>query len=303
MNMKKLILFLYILTSSVLSTFAQTPYDNFAPEQSVKPMIELPQAQFRVANTDIDSEIRYVEFNKNTLFFNLLDNSENVIISFALNPKDKKFTTIDPLAEKYYSISPYAYCANNPIKHIDLRGDSISVAEEHRESFNNSLNSVFGDYSQNFGYTSTGMLTYNGSKKGMSKDQKQAFKGLNRAMNDKQTTSVVYANTYDMTVGGEVRSVDIVQEFGGGLYSKLDNLIVIAPNVGTVEVNLTLEDWQATGKPTQNVQQNTISTLFHEIGERNTTNTHFRGAVIDYENSTRRVIGLPKRPYDLYHRK
>ena len=40
-----------------------------------------------------------------------------------------RFMTIDPLAEKYYSISPYAYCAGNPLKYIDLKGDSISVAE------------------------------------------------------------------------------------------------------------------------------------------------------------------------------
>ncbi|WP_321436016.1 RHS repeat-associated core domain-containing protein [uncultured Bacteroides sp.] len=38
-----------------------------------------------------------------------------------------RFTTIDPLAEKYYSISPYAYCAGNPMNRIDLNGDSVTV--------------------------------------------------------------------------------------------------------------------------------------------------------------------------------
>ena len=33
-----------------------------------------------------------------------------------------RFTTMDPLAEKYYSISPYVYCANNPLKYIDPTG-------------------------------------------------------------------------------------------------------------------------------------------------------------------------------------
>jgi len=33
-----------------------------------------------------------------------------------------RFTTIDPMAEKYYDISPYAYCANNPIYYIDPDG-------------------------------------------------------------------------------------------------------------------------------------------------------------------------------------
>ncbi|MDR0834670.1 MAG: RHS repeat-associated core domain-containing protein, partial [Candidatus Symbiothrix sp.] len=33
-----------------------------------------------------------------------------------------RFTTIDPLAEKYYSVSPYAYCLNNPVKYVDPDG-------------------------------------------------------------------------------------------------------------------------------------------------------------------------------------
>jgi RHS repeat-associated protein len=36
-----------------------------------------------------------------------------------------RFTTVDPLAEKYYSISPYAYVANNPLKYIDPTGKEI----------------------------------------------------------------------------------------------------------------------------------------------------------------------------------
>ncbi len=37
-----------------------------------------------------------------------------------------RFTTVDPLAEKYYSISPYAYCANNPLKFVDPTGMSYT---------------------------------------------------------------------------------------------------------------------------------------------------------------------------------
>jgi RHS repeat-associated protein len=32
------------------------------------------------------------------------------------------FTTLDPLAEKYYAVSPYAYCNNNPVNAIDPDG-------------------------------------------------------------------------------------------------------------------------------------------------------------------------------------
>lgn len=85
----------------------------------------------------------------------------------------------------------------------------------------------------------------------------------------------------------------------------MDNTIVIAPNVGTV--NVTLDQMQITSSgivfPTQNVLQNTTSALFHEIGERNTSNINYRGKVIEYENCVRKIIGLPVRPFDLNHSK
>ena len=34
----------------------------------------------------------------------------------------------DPLSEKYYSISPYAFCANNPVKYLDPDGEIIETA-------------------------------------------------------------------------------------------------------------------------------------------------------------------------------
>lgn len=37
-------------------------------------------------------------------------------------------TTMDPLAEKYYHISPYAWCGNNPVNAIDINGmDTVEV--------------------------------------------------------------------------------------------------------------------------------------------------------------------------------
>lgn len=40
---------------------------------------------------------------------------------------DWYFTTIDPMAEKYYSWSPYAYVLNNPLKYTDPQGDTVRV--------------------------------------------------------------------------------------------------------------------------------------------------------------------------------
>ena len=38
------------------------------------------------------------------------------------DPLIGRFTTPDPLSEKYYSVSPYSYCKNNPVNRIDPDG-------------------------------------------------------------------------------------------------------------------------------------------------------------------------------------
>jgi len=43
------------------------------------------------------------------------------------DPQIGRFTTQDAFAEKYSSLSPYQYAANNPILFIDVNGDSIWV--------------------------------------------------------------------------------------------------------------------------------------------------------------------------------
>jgi len=42
-----------------------------------------------------------------------------------------RWTTMDPLAGKYYSISPYAYCANNPVNFLDTDGRKISNSKRY----------------------------------------------------------------------------------------------------------------------------------------------------------------------------
>lgn len=38
------------------------------------------------------------------------------------DPAIARFTSMDPLTEKYYHISPYAYCAGNPVNYVDPDG-------------------------------------------------------------------------------------------------------------------------------------------------------------------------------------
>jgi RHS repeat-associated protein len=41
-----------------------------------------------------------------------------------------RFTTTDRFADKYATMSPYQYGANNPIKYIDVNGDNIRVCNQ-----------------------------------------------------------------------------------------------------------------------------------------------------------------------------
>ena len=42
------------------------------------------------------------------------------------DPAVGMFTSMDPLCEKYYNISPYIYCAGNPVRYVDVDGKFIA---------------------------------------------------------------------------------------------------------------------------------------------------------------------------------
>ena len=58
------------------------------------------------------------------------------------------WTAIDPLAEKYYDISPYLYCAGNPIRIIDPKGEKWYVVNSTGEI--SEFNSIDEDYDRLF---------------------------------------------------------------------------------------------------------------------------------------------------------
>lgn len=45
------------------------------------------------------------------------------------DPRISQFLSSDRFAKKYPNLTPYSYCANNPINAVDVRGDSISTSK------------------------------------------------------------------------------------------------------------------------------------------------------------------------------
>ena len=205
-------------------------------------------------------------------------------------------------------ISSYSCFANNPIFNIDIYGDSLNVGQEHRKQFMSDMKNVFGDKTSSLSFNNKGNLVLEGKAKdftkGMSKEEKDAFKGLNKAMTNKQTISVVYAEEYDLTtkIGKAKERINVVEHFGGGVYSPTDKVLIIAPSAGDIKVHLNMVEATKNKQFTTIVKQNTTSVLFHEIGEFNTPEyNETRGEVLDYENVVRKLLKMPFRPEDTDH--
>lgn len=148
------------------------------------------------------------------------------------DPGTGRFTSMDPLAEKYYSISPYAYCANNPMKYIDPDGKKIVVG------------SMFGRF-----------LAYLGFNTFEFKVEKQIAQL--KSMDSELKTTIEYLQNSEMTV--RIHPISILRENKGN-YTK--------PN----SKNLTLKQGSLIGYDPDNYITNQsnkrppIIGLMHEFG-------------------------------------
>lgn len=99
---------LMALCLTAVTANAQTPFDAFAPETS-RPMLGLDAITARANPSRVNSYI------------------DSVLSTESSMDDISKWLSVDPLADKYPNISPYAYCSWNPVKFVDPNGERIIV--------------------------------------------------------------------------------------------------------------------------------------------------------------------------------
>ena len=127
-----------------------------------------------------------------------------------MSPDVGRFTTIDPLAEKDYATTPYAYCSNNPLVRVDEDGriwDTIldvgfliyDVAEAYSQyAQQNSVNAstkaaIFADAAAILipGVTGAGLAVRSGSK--------ATAKAVNSSKRLKNAAAIAEGKTFEKT--------------------------------------------------------------------------------------------------------
>jgi hypothetical protein len=93
------------------------------------------------------------------------------------NSTASRWYSVDPLAEKYYSISPYAFCANNPILYVDPNGAELVLSgavNDVNSAVQRIQNSVGGSYNVAPNENGSIVMTPNASFSGEVSSQQQS---------------------------------------------------------------------------------------------------------------------------------
>ena len=239
-----------------------------------------------------------------------------------MDPMVPRFTTIDPKCEKYYAISPYAYCAGNPIAYIDPNGEKIYVSNEYVDLFLEDLQAVFGEYTSGFSFND-GYLQYTGSNKGMTKEQKELLKGITKLIQSNDVTSISYVDKKEVIDKDRNYSLLATDNHGGEATALIAdnpklwcNYIIVTPTppkyFSVYEVldnyyeNYYGNTLHYNGKPNYNkdviVRTNRADLLWHGIGHVVKAGKP-QNQVLEFNNFARKLLGLPKRNPDKEHNK
>ncbi|MBQ6725185.1 MAG: hypothetical protein IJQ89_01270 [Bacteroidales bacterium] len=160
------------------------------------------------------------------------------------------FTSRDPLFEKYPTFTPYAYCANNPVKFIDPTGMELVLTGELEDinSFIKIINSFF-DFSSELFILNNGVVRKNDeiSEKeldNMSGAQKAFYNTMMSAIENKKVISIDIVNKVGKVLFGawETGQIDIADMIALGTGEGSNMYSVIGHEIAEQQYKQTTEN-------------------------------------------------------------
>jgi len=124
------------------------------------------------------------------------------------------WTGPDELREKYYSISPYAYCMNNPVKYVDPDGKDVHIAKADRAEILGYINSLSAG---TFGINKNGNLYLKSSESSNGKSDYYRDR-LVAAILDKDVINISKGQNY--TDSKTQATLDVDKDAYGGVTQK-----------------------------------------------------------------------------------
>lgn len=114
-------------------TITQSPYNLFGDVSSVlgNHLEQNEQYLLEISQRDENNKTNKLFFNFKSGIVKIVNGHQELIKKIKIPASVfARFMSIDRFAEKYTSFSPYHYAANNPIKNIDINGDSVAIAND-----------------------------------------------------------------------------------------------------------------------------------------------------------------------------
>ncbi len=121
------------------------------------------------------------------------------------------FLSVDPMSDKYPNLSPYAYCAWNPVKLVDPDGEMFdSLSAGYVKIFESTTNELIDRIENKANKSEKDLVKL--------KEYKSALEELNKLSNDKTTLYSIYTNVSIedpttqgyTTYGGKIGDMDII---------------------------------------------------------------------------------------------
>jgi RHS repeat-associated protein len=141
----------------------------------------------------------------------------------AYDPTLMRFTSTDPMMEKYYGWSPFAYCMNNPVKYTDPTGmyivgtDGKAVIYDEKNGWSANASQDVQRIGNAMMLTPVGKEVFNsmlGTEFGISMN-------INPGLNSINDENLGRTNIYTNRESGEITKVDVIL-YEGGIKDHLD---------------------------------------------------------------------------------